>query len=219
MPSPDRLASLAAARLYLCTPARPDLPEFLDEVLAAGVDIVQLREKGLTARDEFALCEVVATAAARHDALWAVNDRADLAFVARPDALHLGQDDLPVPAARHLIGDGLLVGRSVHDPAQAQEAARQRGVDYLFVGPSLPTPTRPARDTAGLDLVRTVAELAPDRPWFADGGVTDLDALDAVIGAGARRVVVVRALTDAREPGAVAAAMKARLAEAASPAP
>jgi thiamine-phosphate pyrophosphorylase len=216
VPSPDRLASLADARLYLCTPARPDLAEFLDECLAAGVDVVQLREKGLTARQEFALCEVVATAAARYDVLWAVNDRADLAFVARPDALHLGQDDLPVPAARHLIGEGLLVGRSVHDLQQAEEAAQARGVDYLFVGPSLPTPTRPAREAAGLDLVRAVAELAPRRPWFADGGVTDLDALEAVIEAGARRVVVVRALTEARDPGSVAAAMKARLLDAAS---
>ena len=219
MPSPDRLASLAQAHLYLCTPARPDLAAVLDEVLAAGVDVVQLREKGLAASQELALCEVVATAAARHDALWAVNDRADLAFVARPDALHLGQDDLPVPAARHLVGDGLLVGRSVHDEEQARAAAVERGVDYLFVGPSLPTPTRPAYPTAGLDLVRAVAGLAPARPWSADGGATDLDALGAVVEAGARRVVVVRALTEARDPGAVAAAMKARLLEAAAPPP
>ena len=92
-------------------------------------------------------------------------------------------------------------------------------MDHLFVGPSLPTSTRPARATAGLDLVRAVAALAPDRPWFADGGVTDLDALDAVLEAGARRVVVVRALTEARDPAAVAAAMKARLLQAAAPPP
>ena len=211
MPDPDRLARITTARLYLCTPARPDLPEFLDAVLAAGVDVVQLREKGLAARQEMELCDLVGDAAARHGALWAVNDRADVAFVAHPDALHLGQDDLPVPAARHVLGTGLLIGRSVHDGAQARAAAVEPGVDYLFVGPSLPTPTRPERPSAGLDLVRDVARLSPARPWFADGGITDLDALDRVIEAGARRVVVVRALTEASDPGAVARAMKQRL--------
>jgi len=211
VPDPDRLVSIGKARLYLCTPARPDLPEFLDEVLAGGVDVVQLRQKGLAARQELELCELVADAAARHGALWAVNDRADVAFLARPDALHLGQDDLPVAAARELLSTGLLMGRSVHDVEQAHAAAVEPGVDYLFVGPALRTPTRPDRPSAGLDLVRAMAELAPARPWFADGGITDLDSLEEVIAAGARRVVVVRALTEAADPRATAAQLSQRL--------
>ena len=211
MPDPDRLVSIGKARLYLCTPARPDLPEFLDEVLAGGVDVVQLRQKGLAARQELALCEVVADAAARHGAIWAVNDRADLAYLARPDALHLGQDDLPVSAARTLLSTGLLIGRSAHDAEQARAAAVEPGVDYVFVGPALPTPTRPEQPAAGLDLVREVAALAPARPWFADGGITDLESLEAVLDAGARRVVVVRALTEASDPRAVAAQFSQRL--------
>ena len=211
MPDPDRLVDIGRARLYLCTPARPDLPEFLDEVLAGGVDVVQLRQKGLDARQELELCELVADAAARHGALWAVNDRADVAFLARPDALHLGQDDLPVTAARELLSTGLLMGRSAHDAQQARAAAVEPGVDYVFVGPALRTPTRPERPAAGLDLVRAMAELAPARPWFADGGITDLDALEEVLAAGATRVVVVRALTEASDPRAAAAAFKQRL--------
>ncbi len=211
MPDPDRLVQLATARLYLCTPARPDLAEFLDEVLAGGVDIVQLREKGLAARQELELCNVVGEVAARHGAMWAVNDRADLAFVAHPDALHLGQNDLPVDAARHLVGTGILVGRSAHDLEQARAAAAEPGVDYVFVGPSIAGPTRPEQPAAGMDLVRAMAEMAPTRPWFADGGITDLEALDEVIAAGAGRVVVVRALTQAADPQAMARAFKHRL--------
>ena len=104
---------LAAARLYLCTDGRRrqgDLVPFLDAVLAAGVDIVQLREKGQEAREELALLEVFAAACRRHGRLLAVNDRADVALAAGADVLHLGQDDLPVPVARRILGPGRCGG-------------------------------------------------------------------------------------------------------------
>ena len=206
----DRHARLADARLYLCTPARPDLAEFLDAVLAGGVDVVQLREKGLEATEELALCEVVADAAARHGALWSVNDRADLAFAARPDVLHLGQNDLPVPIARQLLGDDVVIGVSTHDRAQVDAAAGQPGVDYFCVGPTWPTPTKPGRAAPGLPLTAYAGAQAGDRPWFAIGGI-DLGNLGQVLAAGATRVVVVRALTEAADPYAAAQALAARL--------
>ena len=206
----DRRARLADARLYLCTPARPDLADFLEQVLAGGVDIVQLREKGLEARQELALCEVVAAAAARHGALWSVNDRADVAFAARPDVLHLGQDDLPVPLARQLLGDDVLLGLSTHDRAQVDAAATDPGVDYFCVGPTWPTPTKPGRPAPGLSLTAYAGAVAGDRPWFAIGGI-DLDHLEQVLAAGATRVVVVRALTEAADPRAAAESFAARL--------
>lgn len=206
----DRRARLADARLYLCTPARPDLADFLDEVLAGGVDIVQLREKGLEATHELALCEVVAAAAARHGALWSVNDRADLAFAARPDVLHLGQDDLPVPIARQLLGDDVLLGLSTHDHAQVDAAVTAPGVDYFCVGPTWPTPTKPGRPAPGLPLTAYAGAVAGDRPWFAIGGI-DLATIDQVLDAGATRVVVVRALTEAADPRAAAESFAARL--------
>src|ERR1700761_2039738 len=126
----DSRARLADARLYLCTDGRRDrgdLDPFLDAVLGPGGEIVQLREKGLEAGEELALLEVLAAACARHGALLAVNDRADVALAAGADVLHLGQDDLPVPAARRILGPGPLIGRSSHSPRQAAAVAAGPG--------------------------------------------------------------------------------------------
>ena len=255
---------LATASLYLCTDARRergDLAEFADAALAGGVDIIQLRDKGsageqqfgpLEARRELEALEILADAARRHGALLAVNDRADIAVAAGADVLHLGQDDLPLPIARDIIGPRPVIGRSTHDRAQARAAAAEE-VDYFCVGPCWPTPTKPGRPAPGLDLVRATAELASgaasaatsdsgaasaatsdsgaasaatsdsgaagprtsgtDKPWFAIGGI-DEQRLPEVLAAGARRIVVVRAITGAEDPGAAAQRLKARLAAA-----
>jgi thiamine-phosphate pyrophosphorylase len=205
---------LAAARLYLCTDGRRasgDLVPFLDAVLAGGVDIVQLREKGLEAGEELSLLAVFAAACQRHGALLAVNDRADVALAAGADVLHLGQDDLPVPVARQILGPGPVIGRSSHSPAQAALAAAEEGVDYFCAGPVWTTPTKPGRPATGLGLLSHVAAAGGDRPWFAIGGIS-LERLDDVLAAGASRVVVVRAITDASDPAAAAAAFASRLA-------
>ncbi|HEV2780734.1 MAG TPA: thiamine phosphate synthase [Actinophytocola sp.] len=194
---------LAEARLYLCTGLRDDLAEFADAALAGGVDILQLREKGLEAGPELAALEVIAEACARHGALLAVNDRADVALAAGADVLHLGQDDLPVPWARRILGEDVVIGRSTHDAAQAASAATEPGVDYFCAGPCWPTPTKPGRPAPGLDLVRTTAAADPERPWFAIGGI-DAARLPEVRAAGASRVVVVRAITEADDPRAAA---------------
>ena len=207
---------ISDARLYLCTDGRRDrgdLEDFLDAVLAGGVDIVQLREKGLEAREELGLLEVFAATAERHGRLWAVNDRADLAAVARAPVLHLGQDDLPVDAARRIVGDGVLIGMSTHDPSQLDAAHRNAQVDYFCAGPTWTTPTKPGRPAAGLELLSHASARPRRLPWFAIGGI-DLDNLDEVLARGARRVVVVRAITDAEDPGAAAAAFARRLAAA-----
>ena len=204
---------LAEARLYLCVDARErqgDLPEFLDAVLGAGVDVVQLRQKGLEASQELALLDVFRDKTAKHGALFAVNDRADLAYAAGADILHLGQDDLPVAVARRIIGPGPVIGRSSHAEPEAATAAAEPGVDYFCTGPVWPTPTKPGRPAPGLPLVRYAAALDAARPWFAIGGIT-LGNLDQVLAAGARRVVVVRALTDAPDPAATAAEFTRRL--------
>ncbi len=137
-PGPALRGRVAAARLYLCTDARQrqgDLAGFLDQVLGSGVDIVQLREKGLEAGEELALLEVFRRACDKHGALLAVNDRADVAYAAGADVLHLGQDDLPVAVARHLIGPEPVIGLSTHSREQAEAAATGTEVDYFCAGP------------------------------------------------------------------------------------
>ncbi|MFF0554091.1 thiamine phosphate synthase [Streptomyces sp. NPDC004311] len=204
---------LSDARLYLCTDARKrqgDLPEFLDAVLAGGVDIVQLRDKGMEAGEELEHLQVFAEAARRHGRLLAVNDRADVAHAIGSDVLHLGQGDIPVPAARAILGGQVLIGRSCHAEDEVAAAAAEPGVDYFCTGPCWPTPTKPGRHAPGLDLVRYAASLEQDRPWFAIGGI-DSTNLDQVLDAGATRVVVVRALTEASDPGAAAAELAGRV--------
>ncbi|TDD58450.1 thiamine phosphate synthase [Kribbella antibiotica] len=208
--STDRLHD---ARLYLCTDAREkqgDLEQFLDAALAGGVDIVQLRQKEMEAADELAALEVFADACKRHGTLLAVNDRADIAFAAGADVLHLGQRDLPVHAARAVVGPEPIIGRSTHTFSQVNAAVAEQGSEYFCVGPTWETPTKPGRQAAGLELVSYAASRQQSKPWFAIGGV-DLDRLDEVVEAGATRVVVVRAITAADDPGAAAAEFSRRL--------
>jgi thiamine-phosphate pyrophosphorylase len=213
---------LASASLYLCTDARRehgDLAEFAEAALAGGVDIIQLRDKGspgeqqcgpLEARQELETLEVLADVARRYNALLAVNDRADIALAAGADVLHLGQDDLPVALARRIVGDEPVIGRSTHDPGQADAADAEPGVDYFCAGPTWTTPTKPGRPAAGLGLIEHAARSAT-RPWFGIGGIETLERLDEVIARGARRVVVVRAITAADDPAAATRAIAERL--------
>jgi len=209
MEGSGRRARLAAARLYLCTPIRPDLRDFADAVLGAGVDVLQLRDKHAEAGPLLEAAAVLRAAADRHGALLAVNDRADVALAAGADVLHLGQDDLPMAWARRVLGDGVLLGRSTHGLDQFRRAVAEPW-DYLAVGPVWPTATKPGRPPVGTGLLRAVAGLAPSTPWFAIGGIDETN-LDEVTGAGATRVVVVRAITDAPDPVAATQGLRRRL--------
>ena len=196
-----RLAALRASRLYVCTDARTrqgDLEAFLHQAYEGGVDIIQLRDKGLEARAEIAALELLARVAAEHGRLFAGNDRADVAALVGADILHLGQGDLTTAQARALLGPDVLLGRSTHALTQARQAAGDDGVDYYCVGPVWATPTKPGRAPVGLDLVADAAEIG-DKPWFAIGGIA-ADRVDRLRAAGARRIVVVRAVTQAERP-------------------
>lgn len=200
IPVSDRRHRLERARLYLVCGVQSD--RFLTAALRGGVDIVQLRVKD--ADDE-----TVLAAAARYrracdeaGALLIVNDRPDLAAAAGADGVHVGQDDQPVARARAAVGPDALVGLSTHSPAQIDAA---RGVDYIGVGPVHATPTKPGRAPVGLALVRYASVHAPV-PFFAIGGI-DADLVGAVARAGARRIAVVRAVTEAADPERAARAL------------
>ena len=200
----DRRERLARARLYLVCDRRPEA--FLRAALAGGVDVLQLRDKDASDDAVLAAAPTFRRAAAEAGALFIVNDRPDLARAADADGVHVGQDDGSVAEARAVVGTERIVGRSTHTPEQIAAAG---AADYIAVGPVHATPTKPGRPAVGLELVRHAAANAPD-PWFAIGGI-DPGTVGAVVGAGARRVVVVRALTEADDPEAVARALRAAL--------
>lgn len=190
---------LSRARLYVVTDARRergDLEDFLDMILEAGVDIVQLRAKEAEGSDLLRWGQAFREAAGRHGALFVVNDRPDVAVALEADGVHLGQNDLPADVTRRLVGPELIVGLSTHSEDQLRAASSH--ADYVCVGPVYPTPTKPGRPAVGLDLVKEAAR-QEGRPWFAIGGI-DNQTLPEVTAAGARRVAVVRAVTDSPDP-------------------
>ncbi|SDT44969.1 thiamine-phosphate diphosphorylase [Pseudarthrobacter equi] len=215
--------ALKSARLYLCTDARRgrgDFAGFVDAAFEGGVDIIQLRDKSIEAAEELDLLAVLKESAQRHGRLWAVNDRADIAVLSGAPVFHVGQKDLPVPAARTLLNGNAAIGLSSHTPEQVDaalaDAAGPAGLDYFCVGPLWATPTKPGRAAVGLELVKYAAAKAPsDVPWFAIGGI-DHSNVDQVVAAGASRIVVVRAITDAADPAAAAASLRSALDSAAS---
>ncbi len=189
-------------------PGRGDLVEFLDAVLGAGVGIIQLREKEAEAADLIRYAEVFRGAADRHDALFIVNDRPDVALATDADGVHVGQGDLPPGLARKILGEDAIIGLSCHSSADHEAAPPE--ADYLTAGPVFATPTKPGRRAVGLELVRLAARYVIDRPWIAIGGI-DLSNVADVVQAGASRVAVVRAITEAEDPGAAVGELLAAL--------
>ena len=215
-------ACAPAASLYLCTDARRergDLAEFADAALAGGVDIIQLRDKGspgeqqfgpLEARQELEALAILADAARRHDALLAVNDRADIAVAAGADVLHLGQDDLPLTVARDIIGSGPLIGRSTHDGAQVAAATSPKMSTTSASGRAGRRRQNPAARHRALTWCGRRRESRTEKPGSRSAGSTRHGCRE-VIAAGARRVVVVRAITAADDPRAAARLLKEEL--------
>jgi thiamine-phosphate pyrophosphorylase len=200
----DRRQRLAAARLYLVCDASAD--EFLHSALRGGVDIVQLRIKDRADGQILDAARRFARACAQHGALFILNDRPDLVSAADADGVHVGQEDLPAAVARKLVGPDRLVGLSTHSPAQV-DAASGVAVDYIGVGPIHVTPTKPGRPAVGLELVRYAAAHA-GVPYFAIGGI-DRRNVTSVVAAGAERIAVVRALTEAADPELAARQLRA----------
>ena len=181
--------------------------ELVPELAAAGVDLIQLREKEMEAADVIRVGEPIAAACKEAGVPFIVNDRADVALSLEADGVHVGQNDLPVPATRALVGDR-IVGWSTHAPEEVDAAATQ-DIDYFAVGPVTETPTKPGRPAAGLELIRHASNVAT-KPWFAIGGI-DEELLPSVLEAGATRIVVVRAITEAQDPAAAAKGLRALL--------
>lgn len=211
MDAAQRRRRLADAVLYLCVDRRAatdDLERFLDAVVGAGVDLIQLRDKDATPDQLRAAAATFRRVADRHDALFILNDDPGLAVEVDADGVHVGQDDVRPAQARKSVGQDRIVGWSTHAVDEIDDALRT-DCDYFAVGPVHATPTKQGRPAIGLDPVRHAAETA-DRPWFVTGAMGPQTVPD-VLAAGARRVVVVRALTDAADPAAVTAQLVGQL--------
>jgi thiamine-phosphate pyrophosphorylase len=201
-----RQERLQQARLYLVCDARPD--DFLHAALRGGVDIVQLRMKSAADQDIVQTARRFARLCADQGVLFILNDRPELVKDARADGVHVGQGDVSVTEAREILGAERLIGLSTHAPDQI-EAANAGWVDYIGVGPVYATPTKPGRPAVGLGLVGYASARAR-QPFFAIGGING-ENIGAVAAAGAQRVAVVRALTEADDPENAARTLRAAL--------
>ena len=170
--------------------------------MRGGVDLVQLREKSLADGVLLPVLEEARAITRRLGVPLVVNDRPDLAVLVGADYVHVGQEDMPPAAAGRF---GLPVGLSTHSPAELDRAE----ADYVGVGPVHATPTKEGRPAVGLELVRYAAEHAR-MPWFAIGGI-DATNIAHVVGAGATRVAVVRAIGDADDPEQAARELRSSL--------
>jgi len=200
--SPRRFQPTLCLLLTESLCARP-WHETLVAAIGGGVDLVQVREKHMTARALLArVREVIAVARPRGVPV-VVNDRADVAVAAGADGVHLGTDDIPLMEARRLAGTGLLLGASTHDLGEAS-AAIEAGADLCGVGAMFATALKPDRVPSGTAYLRAYLERFPRTPHLAIGGITPAN-VGELAAAGARGVAVSAAICGARDAGAVAA--------------
>jgi thiamine-phosphate pyrophosphorylase len=206
-------ADISSRRLYLCTPDRPDLAGFIEACVAGGIDLVQLREKRLP-RTELADRAALAARLCRGLGVpFILNDDPMLAAECGADGVHVGQEDASASEARDIVGTDRIVGLSTHQPEELDEGL-EAPVDYLSAGPVVETPTKPGRPGTGLDYVSYAADRSagqrPPMPLFVTGNARP-ETVGDMVRAGARRVVVVRWLTEAAHPREAARALSLAL--------
>jgi thiamine-phosphate pyrophosphorylase len=184
---------LSTRRLYLCTPLRDDILEFVNAALTGGVDVLQLRDKDADddtivrhGRDLVTLCH-------DHGVPFIMNDRPDLAVTIGADGVHVGQDDETVARCRELLGPDALVGLSTHSDDDLTRALDQP-TSYVSAGPIMETPTKSGRPATGAGYAQR-AVASTSQPVFVTGGV-NADRVPILVRAGLTRFVVVRALTE-----------------------
>ena len=179
------------------------------EAVAGGVDMVQLREKDMPGGPLLELAAALLEAIAGR-ALLIINDRADVAAAVGADGVQLGEEGLPVDAARQVLGPGALIGRSVHSESGATQAAAQ-GCGFLIVGTMYSTATHPGATPAGPSLVRRIGERCR-LPLIGIGGITHSNASE-VLAAGAAGVAVISSILSSPQPGEAARQIKQAMME------
>jgi thiamine-phosphate pyrophosphorylase len=153
--------------------------------------VLQLRDKRKDRRGEMLKDALELKARSGKNTLFIVNDHPDIAIAAKADGVHLGQEDLPLRAARKLLGKGKIIGISCHSLKEALQAQRE-GADYIGIGPMLPTPTKPENKAIGTAVLKKLSR-SITIPFFAIGGIDEAN-LDKILAAGARRAAICRAI-------------------------
>ncbi|PNY37916.1 thiamine phosphate synthase [Rhodopirellula baltica] len=212
----DRVTRLAVATLYAlvdCMDSDVSLRMYVASLCEAGVDIIQLRDKNAPDRLLVQRGLVIAESLRDTNALFIMNDRADLAVLTRSDGVHVGQDELTVEQTRRIVGDELLVGVSTHDVEQVHQAIAS-GADYIGCGPTFPSKTKSFDSHAGIAFLEAVHRetKSTPRPAFAIGGI-DASNLQQVAQAGFHRIAVTAAIHQAADPFAAARELKQQLTE------
>ena len=179
----------------------PKLVSLIQQLIAAKVNLIQLRDKTLNDRQLVQAGRLINQLTGISETSFIMNDRVDLAVASGADGVHMGQEDLAVSDARLVLGHGKLIGVSTHSIAQAQSAVAS-GADYIGVGPVFPSRTKSFEKHVGLELVRQVAAEI-QLPAFAIGGI-DHNNVGQVVAAGMRRVAVGAAVGNSASPGAAA---------------
>jgi thiamine-phosphate pyrophosphorylase len=206
-----RRSDFSDVHLYVVTTPPRAGQSYVDQVSAAcagGADVVQLRDKVLSARELHGLARELQAVCDRFGALFILNDRVDVALAADVDGVHVGQDDLPPRIVRGMMGHRKIVGVSAHSTAQAL-AAQGDGADYVSCGPLFATPTKPDYAPVGLDLIRDYRRIVTI-PFVAIGSIDEGNVAE-VIAAGADRVAVVRAVGGAPDAAGAARRMKDKI--------
>jgi thiamine-phosphate pyrophosphorylase len=176
-------------------PRLRDCNRIAEEMVSGGVDLIQLRGKGKSIEELMNLASEIHEITVRSNTPLIVNDHAEIAARVPVEGVHVGQDDDSIPVARQKAGRDLIVGKSTHSMDQAH-AAQGEGADYIGFGPIFATPTKPDYKAIGLSNIRRI-HLHVSIPIFCIGGI-NIDNLQEVIDAGAKRVVMVSALLKAR---------------------
>ncbi len=211
MKASARSEAFDKARVYLVAPGEFPVG-ILEVVIDAGVDVVQLRMKDADAAEILEIGEQWMGVCENKQVPFIVNDRPDVALALAADGVHLGQDDLPPVVAREILGPQAIIGRSTHSERDIELALREHAdglADYIAVGPVHATPTKEGRPGTGLSLIEHASRVA-EMPWFAIGGIDPSNIAD-ISDAGASRIVVVRAITEADDPGTAAEQLRGGL--------
>jgi thiamine-phosphate pyrophosphorylase len=175
-------------------PRLRDCSRIADQMVSGGVDVIQLRGKGKSIEELVNLASEIHEVTVRSDTPLIVNDHAEVAARVLVEGVHVGQDDDSIAIARQKAGRDLIVGKSTHSLNQAH-AAHAEGADYIGFGPIFATPTKPDYKPVGLGAIRQVC-VDVAIPIFCIGGI-NIDNLQEVIDAGAKRVVMVSSLLQA----------------------